>query len=692
MAKDNSDIHDLALKQYGRIWSAIEGERKIAISDRRFVGVTGAQWEGALGVAYANKVKVEVDKTSLAVERVDNEYRAQRLTVDFTSTDGSENDDLADVCDGLYRADEQASGAQEAYDGAFNEGITGGYGAWRFTAEWEDELDDENEYQRIKIEPIYEADKTVFFDLNSKRQDKSDARYCFVVEALTRESYENEYDDDPTSWPVDTETAQFDWFTVDSVYVAEYYKVGTVEVELSVYRDVGGEETTYSNEDFSRDETLAEMLIATGSTKVRSRRVKRKQVTKCIMSGGGLLSEPEVIPGPNIPVVPYYGRRVFIDGQERCSGIVRRAKDAQRLKNMMLSKLAEQSAQSAYPKPIFAPEQMTPAISAAWGTANVDNPAYMQAEPIRDQSGNIQHTGPLGYTQAGDIPPATAALTTLVDTDLTQVLGNQQAGEEIHSNVSGKAVELVQDRLDQQSFKYMDNFRISMQRGGEIWLGMARELYVEDGRKMKTVGSQKEVGSVVLSEKIVSEDGEVVSRGDLSRANFEVMASVGPSSSSKRQSMVRTLGGILQNTKDQQTATIMEAAIIQNVEGEGMSEINEFFRKKLVGLGVYEPTEQDEKEAEEAAQQKQPDANEEFLRSEAAKNMAAIEKSGADTQQSLAKADNLQADTATKLASIPRDDRQQLIDAAGEIDREGGRRGPDPTNDIGLSNGFPPGQ
>jgi hypothetical protein len=31
-----------------------------------------------------------------------------------------------------------------------------------------------------QIEPIFDADSSVFFDLNAKRQDKSDAKFCFV--------------------------------------------------------------------------------------------------------------------------------------------------------------------------------------------------------------------------------------------------------------------------------------------------------------------------------------------------------------------------------------------------------------------------------------------------------------------------------------------------------------------------------
>ena len=690
-AQKNQDVHSLALEQFNRIWSGSQDERDMAKTDRRFVGVSGAQWEGPLGDQFANRVKIEVDRTSGAVERVDNEYRANRITVDFTAKDGSNNDNLADVCDGLYRADEQNSGAQEAYDVAFNEGITGGYGGWRFTTKWDDEDDDENEHQRIHIEPIYEADATLFFDANAKRQDKADSKHAFVLEAITPQSYRDEYDDDPTTWPIDQTTVQFDWSTPDVVFIAEYYKIERVNVELTVYVHVDKTEETFTADQFEQDEDLRASLRDRGSRKKRSRTVKRNQVVKYIMSGGGVLEGPEVIPGPNIPLAPYYGKRVFIDSQERCSGIVRRGKDVQRLKNMMLSKLAEQSAQSAYPKPIFASEQMTPTIAAQWSTANVDNPAYLQAEPVFNEDGSVSHVGPVGYTNPGDIPPATAALTSLVDVDLDGVLGNNKAAEEIKSNVSGNAIELVHDRLDQQSFKYVDNFRVAMKRGGQIWLGMAREIYVEDDRVMKTIGKQKEVGQVELNAKVLDDSGNVVSKGDLSRANFDVNAEVGPSSSSKKQSMIKTMGGVLQNSQDEQTRTIAEAVIMQNIPGEGMGEINEFFRKKLVAMEVYEPTEEDTKKLEEAAEGAPADPNAEFLKSEAEKNLALASKAQADTQQSIAKTGNLEADTATKIASIPRDDRQQVIDAVAEIDREDGRRQPSPAVQPGLSNGIPPG-
>jgi hypothetical protein len=76
------------------------------------------------------------------------------------------------------------------------------------------------------------------------------------------------------------------------------------------------------------------------------------------MDGRQVLEDCGRIAGKHIPIVPFYGRRWYVDGIERFMGHVRLAKDPQRIKNMQLSKLAEISAQSSTEKPIFTPEQI----------------------------------------------------------------------------------------------------------------------------------------------------------------------------------------------------------------------------------------------------------------------------------------------------------------------------------------------
>jgi len=154
-------LHQEAMSQFDDIQSALRDERLQCLQDRRFYSISGAQWEGPLGYQFENKPRFEVNKVHLAVIRIINEYRNSRVTVDFVAKDGAINDRLADTCDMLFRADEQDSVANEAYDNAFEEAVGGGFGAWRLRTCYEDEYDPENEHQRIMIEPIYDADSSV---------------------------------------------------------------------------------------------------------------------------------------------------------------------------------------------------------------------------------------------------------------------------------------------------------------------------------------------------------------------------------------------------------------------------------------------------------------------------------------------------------------------------------------------------
>jgi hypothetical protein len=219
-----SGVHDEALKRFSQIEGNLRDERMCSLEDRRFYSIAGAQWEGSMFRDWGNKPRIEVNKVHRGVMRIINEYRNNRISVEYIPKDGTEADELAETCNGLYRADEIDSHAEEAMDNAFEEAVGGGFGAWRLRTELEDEYaedEEEEEYQRIRFEPIFDADSTVFFDLNAKRQDKSDAMFAFVLTAMTPEAYEAEWNDDPASWPKSVYMTQFDWSTQDAVYVAE---------------------------------------------------------------------------------------------------------------------------------------------------------------------------------------------------------------------------------------------------------------------------------------------------------------------------------------------------------------------------------------------------------------------------------------------------------------------------------------
>jgi hypothetical protein len=667
MAKTKDEIwagvHQEALQRFYQIESTLRDERLCSLEDRRFYSIAGAQWEGSMFRDWGNKPRIEVNKVHRGVMRIINEYRNNRISVEYIPKDGTEADELSETCNGLYRADEIDSHAEEAMDNAFEEAVGGGFGAWRLRTELEDEYaedEEEEDYQRIRFEPIFDADSTVFFDLNSKRQDKSDAMFAFVLTAMTPEAYEAEYKDDPSTWPKSVQMTQFDWSTEDAIYVAEYYVVEKRKEKIFVYADVLGNEEEYTRDDLEDEET-ALMIAATGMTLVREKSIKRRKVHKWILSGGGVLEDSGYIAGNNIPIVPVYGKRWFVDNKERFMGAVRLAKDSQRLKNMQLSKLAEISAYSAARKPIMTPEQIA-GHENVWGNDNVENYRYLLLNPVTDGQGNEQPMGPIGYSEPPDIPQPLAALLQITEQDVADLMGMQDAAEQMTPNISGVAIELIQTRVDQNNFIYMSNMAKAVKRCGEIWLGMARDVYVERGRKMKTVAENNDIAGITLNTPTIDEEtSATVYANDLERAKFDVAVTVGPSSESKRAGTVRSLVGMLQFAQnDPEMSTVLTSMAMMNMEGEGLKDVRKFFRTRLVKMGAVEPNEEEMQAMEAELQAQEPDANAALLLAEA-------EKSKTQAALNVAKVANTEAATAKIVADIDSQGKSDALKVLKEL-------------------------
>jgi hypothetical protein len=221
------------------------------------------------------------------------------------------------------------------------------------------------------------------------------------------------------------------------------------------------------------------------------------------------------------------------------------------------------------------------------------------------------------------------------------------------SGVSGKAVEMIQTRVDMQSFIYMSNFAKGMKRCGEIWLSMAKDIYTEENRKMKTIAPTGQAGMIELMQPMIDQEtGEIKTTNDLSDATFDVVADVGPSSSSKRAATVRALTGMLQITNDPETAQVLTAMAMMNMEGEGVGDANAYFRKKLLRMGVVKPTDAEAEELQAEMQGQIQDPNATYLQAAAEEAIAKAAKARADTVETIATAELKRAQTLETLGKV----------------------------------------
>jgi hypothetical protein len=167
---------------------------------------------------------------------------------------------------------------------------------------------------------------------------------------------------------------------------------------------------------------------------------------------------------------------------------------------------------------------------------------------------------------------------------------------------------------------------------------------------MKGIGSQGQMSTIELMRPVMSEDGEVEHENDLSEAEFDLAVEVGPSSSSKRAATVRSLTAMMAVTQDPDALRVLQAAALMNMEGEGLTEISDHFRRQLVQMGVIKPT--DEEAAQMAQAGSNPDPNAIFLQAAAEEAQAKAAKARADVVATVADAELTQAKTMETLAKV----------------------------------------
>jgi hypothetical protein len=91
---------------------------------------------------------------------------------------------------------------------------------------------------------------------------------------------------------------------------------------------------------------------------------------------------------------------------------------------------------------------------------------------------------------------------------------------------------------------------------------------------------------------------------------------------------------------------------MMNMEGEGVSEVQDYFRQRLIRMGVVKPTEQEAEAmmAEMEARGQQQDPNAIFLQAAAEEAVAKAAKARADTIKTVADAELSRARTAETMA------------------------------------------
>lgn len=638
MAETLEKKHERVMLRFDRAYTPQQDVREKCIEATRFARVPGGQWEGATAAGtklddqFEKYPKFEINKVATELNRIIAEYRNNRITVKFRPGDHEASEELANKLNGLFRADYEETDGGEACDNAFDDAATGGFGCFRLTSMLVNEYDPMDDRQRIAIEPVYDPSRSVWFDPDAKKYDKSDALWAFCMYSLSPEKYEAEYGKTPpASLDVTTISSwEFDWFEPEVVYIAKYYEVRKESVDVISYKQpLTGEIATYDSDQI---EDIEDELAEAGFVEVARRSVKRRRVYVSVVDGQNFLEKPRRIPGEHIPLIPVYGKRWFIDDIERVEGHIAKAMDPQRLYNLQVSMLADTAAQDPGSIPIVGMEQIR-GLEKHWEARNKKRPAFLVLRELKDKAGNvIAPATPAGYTQPAVMNQALAALLQQTSADIQEVTGGSQAMQQMPSNVAQETVNNLMNRADMASFIYLDNMAKSLKRAGEVWLSMAREVYGSE-REVRVVNEDGTDDIALMNAQVVDrQTGRVVALNDLSTGRYDVTVDVGPSYTARRDATVSVLTNVLNSMlPTDPLRPAIQGIIMDNLDGEGLEDFKEFNRKQLLTSGIAKPRNQEEQQIVQQAQmaaQSQP--NPEMVMAQAQMGAAVAENKKAD--------------------------------------------------------------
>jgi hypothetical protein len=567
---------------------ALSESRENEIDDLRFyAGSPDNQWQwpadvlatrGAVqGQSINARPCLTINKLPQHVHQVTNDMRQNRPGAKVIPVDDKADIEVAEVFNGMIRHIEYISDADVAYDTACENQVSYGEGYIRLLTDY---CDPNSFEQDIKIGRVRNS-FSVYMDPTIQDPTGADAKWCFVTEDIDRGEYSRLY---PNAAPITTlqslgvgDQNLTQWLNENTIRIADYYYVDYDMKTLHLYP---GNVTAFEG---SREDKMYKELY--GKPK-KTRKVQDPVVRYCKINGYEILEE-NVWAGQWIPVIRVVGNEFEVDGRLYVSGLVRNAKDAQRMYNYWVSQEAEMLALA--PKaPFIGYGGQFEGYEDKWKTANTNNWPYLEVNPdVTDGSGGV-----LPLPQRAQPPMASSGLLQAKSgaaEDIKSTTGQYNASLGMGSNErSGKAILARQKEGDVGTYHYGDNLSRAVRHVARQLVDLIPKIYDteriariigEDGETKMAKINPEQAEPVKEIRDMANPDIVIEKIYNPSVGKYDVVASTGPGYATKRQEALEAMAQLLQGNPD--LWKVAGDLFVKNMDWPGAQEMAKRFAKTI---------------------------------------------------------------------------------------------------------------
>ncbi|WP_298205762.1 portal protein [Acidovorax sp.] len=591
MTKD--EILSTAKERFERSLERSAHNREKMREDIRFAAATPDDpwhWSKDDQTARKGRPMLTINKMPQHIRQVTNDIRQNRPSIRFRPADDKADPEVAEILMGLVRHIEANSDADIAYDTASEHQVVHGLGYIRVLSDYISETSFD---QDIFIGRVKDPFK-VYDDPDAQDPAGADRKWLFIEETLKEADFKAQYPDaEPIDW---SHVSDAGWFSGDKdVRVVEYFEVVEKSATLLLWANGA---TSYKGDPMPDGVFMGEQPI------------KTRKATKCSvvwrkLNGQQVLEEKE-FPSKFIPFARVVGNEWEVDGKNYMFGLVRNAKDSQRMYNVAQSAIVERVLQA--PKaPWAAPAEAVEGYEKIWQTANTDNHSYLPYNHV-DEGGN-------------PIPPPQRTSPTMVEAGLNQIAmgaaddiksetGQYDASLGQKSNeTSGRAIMARQREGDTATYHYVDNLARAVRHIGRIVLDMIPKV-LDTKRIARIIGEDDEQQNATLDpnnpEALTEYDDD---QGAMQRifnptiGTYDVYTTTGPSFTTRRVEAVEAMTAMTQ--ANPQLWQVIGDLLVKNMDWPGADDMSKRLKLTLLPQVQAEVSKEDGGEPEVPPQIKQ---------------------------------------------------------------------------------------
>ncbi len=600
MTKKKQDLPKTHLEAISRLSASISAEgreRNLCIEDQKFVFVEGSQWDSLGKNKRSDRPRYTSNKVAVPVNQIIGEQRMNRITVKVRPLTDGASKDTAEVMGGLINNITTQSKFDTIKDIAFKEMVSGGFGAWQVGVGYAKE---DSFKQSVVLKPIRSAASSVYYDPSAVLESKQDATWFLVTEDISLDAFEMKY---PGKTPSSVEMNKsysylIDWHTRDTVRIADYWVKEPYIKTLTLLSD--GRTMEINDETIKIIDELANPqpeidptsglpgLVKEPVTVVKQRQRTCNKIIHYKLSAGEIIDGPHEWAGSLIPIVPIFGFNSWIEGQHYYRGMVRPAKDPQRIYNYAISHAIEVSALTPADPIYYDPRQIESHEHKYENFPNsnsmflpFNHTPEMPNPPTRGGAPAVQQAILAQVQQADMDIQATTGL-------YSPTLGEQQTDQ------SGKAILALQKQSNASTYELVDNLNKAVQQTGNILIDLIPKIY--DTEQQVTILAEDGSSTIVTLNQTMKdeESGKDISVVDLSLGEYDIVSTTGPSFATKRSETLNLLSRLAENPA---FAAIANDLIAQNIDFDQADELHKRMRRQMIAQGIIEMNEEEQQEA-----------------------------------------------------------------------------------------------